>query len=89
MAVLAILLYLLAFVVGIGSLVCFVMVVVQMFKHDQTGLGIACIVLTLLWNRRVDRFRVRLDEEQGMEPAEDHVDLDGVYRGADSSSISF
>ena len=45
MAVLAILLYLLAFVVGIGSLVCFVMVVVQMFKHDQTGLGVACIVL--------------------------------------------
>jgi hypothetical protein len=43
--VLAILLYLVALVVGIGSLVCFVMVVVQMFKHDQTGLGVACILL--------------------------------------------
>ena len=30
---------------GIGSLVCFVMVLMQMFKRGQTGLGIACIVL--------------------------------------------
>jgi hypothetical protein len=45
MTVLAILLYVLAFAVGIASLVCFVLVLVQMFKHDQTGLGIACIVL--------------------------------------------
>jgi len=29
------------------SFVCFVMVVVKMFQHDQTGLGIACIVLGL------------------------------------------
>ena len=45
MSLLVILLYLVALVVGIGSLVCFVLVVVQMFKHDQTGLGVACILL--------------------------------------------
>src|SRR5207244_2318083 len=32
-------------VAGIASLVCFVMVLIQMFQHGQTGLGIACIVL--------------------------------------------
>jgi hypothetical protein len=30
---------------GIGSLVCFILVLVKMFQHGQTGLGIACIVL--------------------------------------------
>jgi hypothetical protein len=45
MTLFAILLYLVALVVGIGSLVCFVLVVVEMFKREQTGLGIACIVL--------------------------------------------
>lgn len=45
MTLLTILLYLVALVVGIGSLVCFVLVVMQMFKHDQAGLGVACIVL--------------------------------------------
>ena len=35
----------LALVSGIGSLVCFVLVVVKMFQHNQTALGIACIVL--------------------------------------------
>jgi hypothetical protein len=29
------------------STVCFVLVVVKMFQHDQTGLGITCIVLGL------------------------------------------
>ena len=38
--------YLLAIACGIASLVFFIMVVVQMFKHDQTNLGIICIVLT-------------------------------------------
>ena len=38
--------YVLALVCGIASLVFFIMVVVQMFKHDQTNLGIICIVLT-------------------------------------------
>src|SRR5262249_28720304 len=32
----------------ITNLVFFIMVVMQMFKHEQTGLGIACIALTLL-----------------------------------------
>jgi hypothetical protein len=32
-------------ILGIIGLVCFVMVVVKMFQNDQTGLGIACIVL--------------------------------------------
>ena len=30
---------------GLGSLVCFILVVIHFFKSDQTGLGIACIVL--------------------------------------------
>ena len=32
-------------VVGLGSLVCFILVLIQMFQRGQTGLGIACIVL--------------------------------------------
>ena len=48
MAVAVTLLYLLIFLVAIISFVCFVLVLVQMFKHDQTGLGIVCIVLTII-----------------------------------------
>ncbi len=33
------------FVFGIGSLICFILVLVQMFQRGQTSLGIACIVL--------------------------------------------
>lgn len=32
---------------GIGGLVCFILVLVQMFKREQTGLAIVCIVLAL------------------------------------------
>ena len=32
-------------VAGIGSLICFILVIVHLFKTEQTGLGIACIVL--------------------------------------------
>ena len=32
-------------IVGIGSLVCFIMVVIHLFQSDQTVWGIACIVL--------------------------------------------
>lgn len=32
-------------IAGIASLVCFIMVLIQIFQHGQTGLGIACIVL--------------------------------------------
>ncbi len=32
-------------VAGIGSLICFILVLIQMFKRGKTGLGIACIVL--------------------------------------------
>ena len=32
----------------IGSLVCFILVLIQMFQNDQTGMGIACIVLGLV-----------------------------------------
>ena len=39
------LLQLLGFVCGIGSLICFILVLIQMFQRGQTGLGIACIVL--------------------------------------------
>lgn len=37
-------------IVGLASLVsfiCFVLVVIQMFKHGASGVGITCIVLTL------------------------------------------
>ena len=30
---------------GIGCLVCFILVLVQMFQRGRTGLGVACIVL--------------------------------------------
>ena len=32
-------------IAGIATLVCFILVLVNMFKHDKVGLGIACIVL--------------------------------------------
>ena len=32
---------------GLICLVCHILVIVKMFQHGQTGLGIACIVLTL------------------------------------------
>ena len=35
----------LGFVSGVGSLVCFGLVLVKMFQHGQTGLRVACIVL--------------------------------------------
>jgi hypothetical protein len=34
-------------VAGLGSLVCYVLVLIKMFQNGQTGLGIACIVLLL------------------------------------------
>jgi hypothetical protein len=40
-----VLLYLLQAVIGIGSLVCLVLVLVKMFQNGQTALGIVCIVL--------------------------------------------
>lgn len=45
MGMLAGLLMFVAGIAGIVSLVCFVLVVIQMFKNNQTGLGIATIVL--------------------------------------------
>ncbi len=38
--------YFLAIACGIAGLVFFIMVLIQMFKRDQTNLGIICIVLT-------------------------------------------
>lgn len=32
-------------VAGIGSLICFILVVVHLFKTEQSGLAIACLVL--------------------------------------------
>ena len=32
-------------IAGLGSLICFILVLVQMFKSGQTALGVACIVL--------------------------------------------
>ena len=34
-------------IAGLVSLVCFIMIVIQMFQHNMTGLGIVCIVLFL------------------------------------------
>jgi len=44
--VLAFLLFPVLIVCSIASLVCFIMVVVKMFQNDQTGMAIACIVLS-------------------------------------------
>jgi hypothetical protein len=41
------LLFLLQILAGIGSLVCFILVLVRLFQDGQTGLGVACIVLIL------------------------------------------
>ncbi len=35
----------LAIIGGLISLVCYIMVIVKMFQHGQTGLAIACILL--------------------------------------------
>ena len=35
----------LQYVAGLATLVCFILVVIAMFQHQQTGLGIICIVL--------------------------------------------
>ncbi len=32
-------------ILGIASLVCFILVLIKMFQQGQTGLGVACIVL--------------------------------------------
>jgi hypothetical protein len=37
----------LEFVSGVGSLICYVLVLIKMFQRGQTALGIACIVLLL------------------------------------------
>ena len=36
---------LIASVCGLGYFICFILVLIQMFKRGQMGLGIACIVL--------------------------------------------
>ncbi|MCA9248126.1 MAG: hypothetical protein KDA42_13450 [Planctomycetales bacterium] len=41
----AMLFQLIGMVCGLGSLVCWILVLIQMFKHEQTGLAIASIVL--------------------------------------------
>ena len=35
----------LGYLVGIGCLVCHILVIVKMFQAGQTGLGVACIIL--------------------------------------------
>jgi CHASE2 domain-containing sensor protein len=37
----------LSYLAGVGSLVCFILVLIQMFKRENTGLAITCIVLAL------------------------------------------
>lgn len=45
--ILALILLLLSIGAGIASLVCFILVVIEMFKRNETGIGIATIVLTV------------------------------------------
>ncbi len=45
LGILVVLLYGFVIIASIVGLVCFALVVAQMFKHDQTGLGVACIIL--------------------------------------------
>ena len=42
------LLTLISFLCGIGSLVCFIFVLVKMFQNNETTMGIVCIVTTFL-----------------------------------------
>ena len=42
------LLQIIGVICGIGSLVCYILVIVQMFQRGKTGLGIACLVLLLV-----------------------------------------
>jgi hypothetical protein len=35
-------------IVSLVSLVCYILVIVQMFQHNQTGMGVACLVGLLL-----------------------------------------
>ncbi len=41
-----VIIYTLQTLLGIGSLVCFILVLVKMFQDNQTALAIVCIVLT-------------------------------------------
>ncbi|HEV3005922.1 MAG TPA: hypothetical protein VGX78_15755 [Pirellulales bacterium] len=43
----ALLFVLVAIAVGVGSLVCFILVLIQMFKRGEQTLGIVCIVLAI------------------------------------------
>ena len=44
MAILAGLLMLVSVLCGIGSLVCFILVLIKMFQNNETTMGIVCIV---------------------------------------------
>ena len=35
-------------IAGLGSLVCFILVLIHLFQSGETGLGIACIVLVFV-----------------------------------------
>jgi hypothetical protein len=43
-----ILLQIIGWICGIVSLVCYILVIVQMFQRGKTGMGIACLLLLLL-----------------------------------------
>ena len=40
--------YLVNGIAGLGSFVCFILVLIHLFQSEQTGLGITCIVLAFL-----------------------------------------
>ena len=35
-------------IAGLGSLVCFILVLIHLFQSDQKGLGITCIILVFV-----------------------------------------
>jgi len=38
----------LSLIAGLGGLICFVVVLIHFFQSEQSGLGIACILLTFV-----------------------------------------
>jgi uncharacterized membrane protein len=42
------LLQVVSWILGLGSLICYILVIVKMFQNDKAGLAIACLLLLLL-----------------------------------------
>ena len=78
MEALVMLLQLVGLCLGIGSLVCFILVLIKMFQVGQTAMGIVCIVYDILWNRRIDCVYHGLDKRIQLENPAGNARLDGL-----------